>query len=269
MALRPIGVYLLTSSALYAQKRTMYHVDKMAELASESASLTTLAGEELESSIEMEEAAAVESEEGLVLQSESIELELDAEREFLKAAEEMTLAGEYTEQAEILHEKAAEEASESEITSTKAREDLAASEALLTQAEEDRAAAVLDEEKSVALFEQSSTAEEVATGAEERAAEYEAIVIKRGGQSLTDGESLVQTEVGALEDAETVAACTPIPFLNFFCEALGAITETALQGRAAFEGAKTALESLSAASAQRKETAELAIALEKQEEAAR
>jgi len=86
---------------------------------------------------------------------------------------------------------------------------------------------------------------------------------------VKDGESLVQTEVGALEDAETVAACTPIPLFNFVCEAFGAITEMALQGRAAAEGAKAAIESLSAASAQRKETAELAIALEEQEDAAR
>ena len=72
MALRPIGVYLLTSSALYAQKKTVYHVGKMTKLAIESAAITTRAGEELASSIEMEEKAALESEEGLELQSESI-----------------------------------------------------------------------------------------------------------------------------------------------------------------------------------------------------
>jgi hypothetical protein len=269
MARRPIGVYLLTGSALYAQKITVYHVGKMTQLAGEAASLTTLAGEELESSIEMEEKAAVESEEGLELQSESIDLGLDAEREFVKAGEEIALAEEYKGQAEILHEQAAERESKSEIATTKAKEDLAASEASLTKAKEDRAAAALDKEKSDALFEVSSTAEEVAIDAEERAAEYEAIVMEREGQSVKDGESLVQTEVGALEDAETVAACTPIPFFNFVCEAIGAITETALQGWAAFEGAKTALESLSAASAEQKKDAELAVASEKQDEAAR
>lgn len=72
MAFRSIGVYLLTSSALYAQKKTVYHVGKMTKLASESAALTMQAGEELESSIEMSEKAAIESEEGFELQSESI-----------------------------------------------------------------------------------------------------------------------------------------------------------------------------------------------------
>ena len=72
MAFRSIGVYLLTSSALYAQKKTVYHVGKMTKLASESAALTMQAGEELESSIELSEKAAIESEEGFELQSESI-----------------------------------------------------------------------------------------------------------------------------------------------------------------------------------------------------
>jgi len=260
---------MLTGSALHVQQKTFYHVGKMTELAGEAASLTTLAGEELESSIEMGEKAAVESEQGLELQSTSIELELDAEREFAKAAGELALGKEFSAEAEELHAQAAEKTSESEIATAKARDDFAASEALLTQAEEDRAAELIDEEKSAAAFEESSTAEELAIEAEERVAEYEAIVIKNEGQSLNDGESLAQTEVGALEDAEVVASCTPIPFLNFVCEAFGAISETAFTGRAAFVGAKAALESLSAASAQRKENAELAIALEKREEAAR
>ena len=197
------------------------------------------------------------------------ELELEAEREFAKAAEEMTLGEEYKEEAELLHEQAARDVAESEIEISKAREDIAASDALIAQAEEDRAAATLDEERSISLFEEASTSEEIATEAEERAAEYEAIVKTREGQSLKDGESLVKTETGAIEDAEGVAACTAIPFLNLLCEAFGAITETGFQVTAAFEGAKSALESLSAASARRKEHAELLIALEKQEEAAR
>ncbi len=269
MALRPIGVYLLTGSALHAQKKTVYHVGKMTQFASEAASLATLAGEELESSIEMGEKAALESEQGLELQSTSIELELDAEREFAKAALEKALAEEYSEQAELLHEQAAEKMTESEIAVAKARDDLATSEELLAQAENNRAAELMNEEKSAALFEESSAAEEVATGAEEKAAEYEAIIIKNEGQSLVDSEALAQTEASALEGAETVAACTPIPFINVICDAFGAISETALQGRAAFVGAKTAIESLAAASAQREENAELAIALEKQGEAAR
>lgn len=269
MARRPFGVYLLTGSALHAQQKTVYHVGKMTQLAGEAASLTTFAGEELESSIEIGEKAAIESEQGLELQSTSIELGLDAEREFAKAAVEKATAKEYSEQAELLHDQAAGKTAASEIEIAKARDDLAASEELLSQAEKDRTAELMNEKKSAAFFEESSAAEEIATGAQEKAAEYEAIVIKNEGKGLKDGESLAQTEAGALEGAETVAACTPIPFLNVFCEALGAISETALQGRAAFVGAKTAIESLAAASAQRKENAELAIVLKKQEEAAR
>jgi len=153
MALRPIGVYLLTSSALYAQKKRLFHVGKMTQLASESASLTMLAGEELESSIEMGEKAAVESEEGLELQSESIDLGFDADRKFAKAAEEMALAEKYKGEADMLHEQAAEKTSESEIATTNAKEHLAASDVSLTKAKEDRAAAVADKEKSVAFFE--------------------------------------------------------------------------------------------------------------------
>ncbi len=52
-----------------------------------------------------------------------------------------------------------------------------------------------------------------------------------------------------------MAACSPIPLLDLFCEAVGAVIETGYQGIAAFEGAKSAAESLSAAVAQRKEYA--------------
>ena len=93
----------------------------------------------------MGEKAAVESEQGLELQSTSIELELDAEREFAKAAGELALGKEFSAEAEELHAQAAEKTSESEIATAKARDDFAASEALLTQAEEDRAAEIIDE----------------------------------------------------------------------------------------------------------------------------
>ena len=66
-----------------------------------------------------------------------------------------------------------------------------------------------------------------------------------------------------------MAACSPIPLLDLFCEAVGAVIETGYQGIAAFEGAKSAAESLAAAVAQRKEHAELVLAVEKQEEATR
>ena len=269
MALRPMGVYVLTSSAIFAQKKTVYHVGKMAQLAGESASLTTLAGKELESSIEMGNQAAIESEQGLELQSAAIELELDAETKFAASAQELIKAKKYSREAETLHEQSAAAESESDIATAKARDDFVSSEALLAQVEKDRAEELAYEEKSAASFEKSSTAEEIAIEAEESAAEYEAIVIENEGQSLKDGASFAETEVGGLETAEGVVACTPFPLLNFFCDAVGAISEIALQGRAAFEGVKTAVESYAAASAQRKENAKLAIALEKHEEAAR
>ena len=66
-----------------------------------------------------------------------------------------------------------------------------------------------------------------------------------------------------------MVACAPIPFLDFFCEAVGAVIESGYQGIAAFEGAKSAIESLSAVVLHRKEQAELALAFEEQGEAAR
>lgn len=66
-----------------------------------------------------------------------------------------------------------------------------------------------------------------------------------------------------------MAACAPIPLLNVFCEAFGSIIETGYQSVAALEGAKSAIETMSAVTAQRKEHAELIIAIEKQGEAAR
>lgn len=66
-----------------------------------------------------------------------------------------------------------------------------------------------------------------------------------------------------------MAACTPIPVLNLICDAVGAVIEAGYQGIAAFEGAKAAVETISAVTAQRKEQAELVMAVENQEEAAR
>ena len=63
-------------------------------------------------------------------------------------------------------------------------------------------------------------------------------------------------------------ACAPIPFLDVFCETLGSIVEIGYQSVAALEGAKAAIESISAVTAQRKEQAEIGLAMAKHEEAA-
>lgn len=205
-----MGVYLLTGSALYSQTRSTYHITKMDTLAAESAALTLAANAELESSLELQGKSAIDSEEGLALQSESVELEMDAEREFAKAAAETALGKEYAEQAELLHEKSAKDALESEAAITNAEELEVRSEELHLQAEKDRAAAALDEEKSIALLEEASEAGEIAAGAEEKAAEYEAIALKREGQSIKDGEALLRTEAGAM-----VSICSSL-FFDYF-----------------------------------------------------
>jgi len=269
MALRPMGVYLLTGSALRSQTRTTYHLAKMDKLAAESASLTLLANAELASSLETQTKSAIDSEEALALQSESIELGISAEFELAKAAAETALGESLAGEAEALREKSAGDASESEASFADAEEARVASGAMRARTEEDRARAALDEERSVAYLEESSRAEEIAAGAEERASEYEAVAMRREGQSIKDGEALLKTEANAMEDAEVMAACSPIPLLDLFCEAVGAVIETGYQGIAAFEGAKSAAESLAAAVAQRKEHAELVLAVEKQEEATR
>ncbi|KAL9188220.1 hypothetical protein ACHAXT_006598 [Thalassiosira profunda] len=269
MALRPIGTYLLAGTALYSQTRTTVHLAEMNALAASSASLALLGDAEIEASLELQGKAAVDSEEGLVLQSESTELELEAEREMAKAAADVATGDAYAEEAELLHEKSAQDMIESEATLADAEEMQVESASLHVKAEKDRAEAALDEEKSAALLEESARAGEIAAGAEEKAAEYEAIAIRREGSSIKDGEAALKTEAGALEDAEAMAACAPIPILNIFCEALGGVIETGYQGIAAVEGAKSAVETISAAAAQRKEHAELVLAVEKQEEAAR
>ena len=65
-----------------------------------------------------------------------------------------------------------------------------------------------------------------------------------------------------------MVACTPIPFLDIFCDIVGGAAETVFQGKAAIEGAKSAVESIIAASAHGKERTNLLIAVEKHEEAA-
>lgn len=184
-----MGVYFLTSTALYSQKQTIYHVTKMKKLATDSASLFAIANAELESSVELETKSAIDSEEGLALQAESLELEVNAEEVEAKAAAETILGDEFSDEAEVLHEKSAQDALESESSFSQSKEMQLQSKRLRTQAEKDRAAAAFDEEKSVTLVEEASKAESLAVEYEAEAAEYEAIVLKREGQSIKDGVS--------------------------------------------------------------------------------
>ena len=189
----PMGVYFLTSTALYSQHRTIYHVTKMKKLATDSASLFAIANAELESSVELESKSAIDSEEGMALQTESLELEVDAEEMEAKSAAETILGEELTDEAEMLHEKSARDSLESEVSFSQSKEMQLQSKGLHTQAEKDRAAAAFDEEKSVTLLEEASKAESLAAEYETEAAEYEAIVLKREGQSIKDGVSDILT----------------------------------------------------------------------------
>ena len=189
----PMGVYVLTSTALYSQKQTIYHVTKMKKLATDSASLFAIANAELESSVELESKSAIDSEEGMALQTESLELEVDAEEMEAKSAAETILGEELTDEAEMLHEKSARDSLESEVSFSQSKEMQLQSKGLHTQAEKDRAAAAFDEAKSVTLLEEASKAESLAAEYETEAAEYEAIVLKREGQSIKDGVSDILT----------------------------------------------------------------------------
>ena len=228
-----MGVYFLTSTAIYSQTKSMHHLATMNKLAAESASLSLVADGELLESTELQSKSAIDSEEGLALQSESIELELDAERETAKAMAETVLAEEYLEEAEVLHEKSAQDILESESLLEKSEGLRIQAEELHIQAEKDRAAAGMDEAQSVALLEEASKAENLAVAAEEKAGEYAAIVELREGQSVKDGKAVLKSEVGAAEDVEVMAACTPIPLLNVFCDAVGLVIESGYQSVAA------------------------------------
>lgn len=127
----------------------------------------------------------------------------------------------------------------------------------------------LDEAQSVTLLEEASKAENLALAAEENAGEYAAIAELRESQSIKDGKGVLKSEVGAAEDVEVMAACTPIPVLNVFCDAVGLVIESGYQSVAAIKGAKAGVEAISAGAAQRKEHAELVLAMEQQEETAR
>ena len=136
-----MGLYFLTSTAIYSQTKSGYHLAKMKKLVAESASLSLVADGELLESTELQSKSAIDSEEGLVLQSESIELELDAEREAAKAMAETILAEEYMEFGELMHEKSAQDVLESESLVEQSKELRVQAEELHIQAEKDRAAA--------------------------------------------------------------------------------------------------------------------------------
>ena len=194
----PLGVYLLGGSALYTQTKTTQHLTQMAELATKSTEITLLATAELESSIELQTKSAIDSEEGLELQSESIELETDAEEEFAKAAEETILAEEYEEQASALEKQSAKDALESETAFSQAKELELNSQQLQIKADEDRVSAAINEDKSVAMMVEVAKAKQSADGAEVKVGEYEGIALKDEAKSLKEGEALVKTETGAL-----------------------------------------------------------------------
>ncbi len=66
------------------------------------------------------------------------------------------------------------------------------------QAETDHVATAIEEEKSVTLLDEAEKSGEIAMGAEEKAVEYQALVLKQTSQSVKDGEALLKTEAGAM-----------------------------------------------------------------------
>ncbi|KAL7514286.1 hypothetical protein ACHAXN_012063 [Cyclotella atomus] len=269
MALRPLGVYLLTGSALYTQTKTTYHLTEMTTLAAKSTSLTLLAAGEEESALALQREAAIDSEDGLEKQSESIELEASSEREHVKAAEQTLLAEKYKEEAEALHAESVKDKAESESAFEESEELETLSEQANIESGQDLAAAETYEEQSAFEFDEAAKAEKLAEEAEARAAKDESVVVQKEAASAKDAESLTKTETGAIEDAEAIASCEVIPVLNVFCDIAGAITEAGLQSVAAVEAAKSAVESITAATWSGKEREELLATSNEHAEAAR
>ena len=241
----------------------------MTSLAAKSASLALLATGETEASIVLQEKAAIDMEEGFEEQSASIELESSAEREEAEAMAETVLAEEYKEEAVALHEKAVKDEMEAESSFEHAQELEASSEQLDIEAGQDLAAAETYEVQSDLEFDLAKDAEKLAQEAETRAAEDEGIVLRKEAVSAKDAEALIKTESGAGEDAELIAGCEVIPVLNVFCDIAGAIAEAGFQSVAAVEAAKSAIESISAATWSGKEREELLLASEQHSEAAK
>jgi hypothetical protein len=269
MALRLGGTYLLACTALRSQSRVAYHLSRMETSASLAIALNAASDAELESSLVLGDESAIDSEEGLTLQGEAAELGLDAEREHLASVAERA-AGDGFE-AEAVEMRASAEGDALESGSALAGSEAAALEsaALRARAEIEWGSSASDSERSAALWEGSANAGRVATAAEEGAAEYGAVAAGDAAAGVGDGDALARAEAGAMEDAEVMAACAPIPVINLVCEAVGSIVEVGYQAVAAFEGAKAAVDGVSAAVARGKERSELVLAAEKREEAAR
>jgi hypothetical protein len=266
MALRLGGTYLLAGTALRSQSRVAYHLSRMEMTASEAIVLNMASDAELESSMILRGESAIDSEEGLTLQGEAAEHELDAEREFLASEVEYAAGDGFEAEAGETRASAERDALESEASFVESEAADIESSALRGRAEVEGGESASDSERSVAYWEGSTNAGRVATAAEEGAAEYGAVAAASG---LGDGEALARAEAGAMEDAEVMAACAPIPVLNLLCEAVGSIAEVGYQSIAAFEGAKAAVDGVSAALARGRERTELVLAVEKREEAAR
>jgi hypothetical protein len=195
---RPLGTYLLAASAFYSQLQTNHHLTQMAELAASSAALSLSADTKLEHSFALQQQAATNSEEGLTYQAESVEHEANAAKMEVGVASEIAVSEEYISEAEALHEHSVVEASESTAYLSSSKELQLQSNALHSEAESNLAASTMDEEKSLADMAESVKAGEVATAAEDQAAEYEAVALRKEGQSIKDGEALLKTETGAM-----------------------------------------------------------------------
>lgn len=266
---RPLGPYLLAGSALYSQTRSIYQISKMKTLASDALLLNMAADTEITESIVLQSKSAISSEEGLILQSEAAELEMNAERESMKALAEKTMGDSYRVESQEMEAAADKDILASETSFAKADEVSIEGERLHTKAITEGEKSAHDLEKSVADAAGSVKAIEVATTAEENAIEYSTVVAKDLVNTAKDGEALVKTETGAMEDVEVMAACAPIPLINAVCEAIGSAVEVGYQSVAAVEGAKAAIDSISAAAARGRERAEFILATEKREEAER
>jgi hypothetical protein len=266
---RPLGPYLLAGSALHSQTRSVYYVSKMKTLASDALLLTMAADTEISESIVLQSKSAISSEEGLTLQSNAAELESEAKRESMKAITEKTMGDTYKTESHEMEVASDKDILASETNFAKAEEASIKGARLHTKAITEGEKSAHDLDTSVADAAGSVKAIEVATTAEENAIEYGTVVAKDIVKTAKDGEALVKTETGAMEDVEIMAACAPIPLINAVCEAIGSAVEVGYQSVAAVEGAKAAIDSISAAAARGRERAELILATEKREEAER
>lgn len=266
---RLLGPYLLAGSALNSQTRSVFHISKMKTLASDALLLNMAADTDITESIVLQSKSAISSEEGLTLQSEAAELDTGAKRESMKAITEKTMGDTYKSESREMETAADKDILASESNFAKADEVLIERGRLHTKAITEGEKSAHDLEKSVAAAAGSIKAIEVATAAEKNAIEYGTVVAKDVVKTAKDGEVLVKTETGALEDVEVMAVCAPIPLINAVCEAIGSAVEVGYQSVAAVEGAKAAIDSISAVAARGRERAEFILATEKREEAER